>query len=61
MKISLVDPSLFTWFYDVKLADGLIKIGHSVSIVGSYTKTEVVSGQDSLLQRHFYPAMQSKA
>jgi glycosyltransferase involved in cell wall biosynthesis len=61
MKISLVDPSLFTWPYDVKLADGLIEIGHSVSIVGSYTKTEVVPGQDSLLQRHFYPAMQSKA
>ena len=36
MKIALIDPSLFTWPYDLKLAKGLTDIGRAASIVGRH-------------------------
>lgn len=60
MKVSLIDPSLFTWPYDYRLAMGLTQIGHAVEIVGSHTKTEVAAEHNQLLRKHFYPLMRSQ-
>jgi len=55
MKIALIDPSLFTWPYDVMLAKGLDSIGHDVTIYGSELPKPFTGTDRSFLNRHFYP------
>ncbi|WP_027522718.1 glycosyltransferase [Bradyrhizobium sp. Ec3.3] len=60
MKIALIDPSLFTWPYDLKLAKGLTDIGHAASIVGRQLGLTPSVDEDLFLDRHFYPGLQSR-
>ncbi|UWU91314.1 glycosyltransferase [Bradyrhizobium sp. CB1015] len=60
MKIALIDPSLFTWPYDLKLAKGLNDIGHAASIVGRQLGQKPSIDEDLFLDRHFYPGLQSR-
>lgn len=60
MKIALIDPSLFTWPYDLKLAKGLTDIGHAASIVGRQLGQKPSADEVRFLDRHFYPGMQSR-
>ncbi|MCK1423143.1 glycosyltransferase [Bradyrhizobium sp. 180] len=60
MKIALIDPSLFTWPYDLKLAKGLTDIGHAASIVGRQIGQKPSVDEDLFLDRHFYPGLQSR-
>ncbi|WP_083514713.1 glycosyltransferase [Bradyrhizobium manausense] len=60
MKIALIDPSLFTWPYDLKLAKGLTDIGHAASIVGRQLGQKPSVDEDLFLDRHFYPGLQSR-
>lgn len=55
MKIALIDPSLFTWPYDLKLAQGLVSIGHEVTIYGRDPARPLPDSEESFLKRHFYP------
>ena len=60
MKVSLIDPSLFTWPYDLKLAKGLSDIGHSASIVGRPIGQAPSLDEQRFLEGHFYPGLQSR-
>ena len=60
MKIALIDPSLFTWPYDLKLAKGLEDIGHSASIVGPPLGQTPSLDEQRFLEGHFYPGLQSR-
>ena len=60
MKIALIDPSLFTWPYDLKLAKGLTDIGHAASIVGRHLGQQSSVDEERFLDRHFYPGLQSR-
>ena len=60
MKIALIDPSLFTWPYDLKLAKGLTDIGHAASIVGRQLGQKPSVDEERFLDRHFYPGLQSR-
>jgi glycosyltransferase involved in cell wall biosynthesis len=60
MKIVLIDPSLFTWPYDLKLAKGLTDIGHAPSIVGRQLGQKPSVDEERFLDRHFYPGLQSR-
>ncbi|WGD50660.1 glycosyltransferase [Bradyrhizobium sp. CB1650] len=60
MKIALIDPSLFTWPYDLKLAKGLTDIGHAASIVGRQLGQKPSIDEERFLDRHFYPGLQSR-
>ncbi|MBR0903916.1 glycosyltransferase family 4 protein [Bradyrhizobium liaoningense] len=60
MKIALIDPSLFTWPYDLKLAKGLTDIGHAASIIGRQIGQKPSVDEDLFLDRHFYPGLQSR-
>ena len=61
MKIALIDPSLFTWPYDVKLVQGLASIGHDVTIYGSELPKPFTGTDTSFLKRHFYPGFANPA
>jgi glycosyltransferase involved in cell wall biosynthesis len=58
-KVALIDPSLFTLPYDVKLAAGLREIGHSVMFYGKALGPEEAAPAGAKLVQHFYPEMQS--
>jgi glycosyltransferase involved in cell wall biosynthesis len=60
MKIALIDPSLFTWPYDLKLAKGLTDIGHAASIVGRRFGQKPSIDEERFLDGHFYPGLQSR-
>lgn len=60
MKIALIDPSLFTWPYDLKLAKGLTDVGHATSIVGRQIGQKPSVDEAQFLDRHFYPGLQSR-
>jgi glycosyltransferase involved in cell wall biosynthesis len=60
MKIALIDPSLFTWPYDLKLAKGLTDIGHAASIVGCRPGQRPSLDEERFLDGHFYPGLQSR-
>lgn len=55
MKIALIDPSVYTWLYDVRLAEGLASIGHDVTIYGSELPKPFTGTDRRFLKRHFYP------
>ena len=55
MKIALIDPSLFTWPYDVRLAQGFASIGHDVTIYGCDPVRPLPDWEGRFLKRHFYP------
>jgi len=57
MKIALIDPSVYTWPYDVSLAQGLASIGHDVTIYGSELPKPFTGTDRSFLKRHFYPGL----
>lgn len=54
MKIVLVDPSLFTWPYDVELAKALQSAGHEVVIFGRTPAADESLPADHFLVPHFY-------
>jgi glycosyltransferase involved in cell wall biosynthesis len=60
MRVALIDPSLFTWPYDLKLAKGLADIGHSASIFGRQVGQKPSIDEQRFLERHFYPGLQSR-
>lgn len=55
MKTALIDPSLFTWPYDVRLAQGLASIGHDVTVYGRDPGRPLPDEEGRFLKRHFYP------
>jgi len=59
MKIALIDPSLFSLPYDVKLADGLNENGHQVVIFGQNPGRQPGTDDTRYLHRHFYPGFSS--
>jgi len=58
-KVALIDPSLFTLPYDLKLVEGLRGIGHSVSFYGKTLGPDETAPEGAKLVQHFYPEMQS--
>ena len=58
-KVALIDPSLFTLPYDMKLAAGLREIGHSVTFYGKALGPEEAAPAGAKLVQHFYPEMQN--
>lgn len=61
MKIALIDPSVYTWLYDVRLAQGLASIGHDVTIYGSELPRPFTGTDKRFLKRHFYPGLTHSA
>ena len=57
-KVALVDPSLFTLPYDVKLVEGLRGIGHTVRFYGKSLGPQESSPANAGLVQHFYPELQ---
>lgn len=57
-KVALIDPSLFTLPYDVKLAQGLRGIGHNVRFYGKSLGPEEIEPEGAGLVQHFYPEME---
>ena len=57
-KIALIDPSLFTLPYDVKLVEGLRGIGHTVRFYGKSLAPEESEPAGAALVQHFYPELQ---
>jgi glycosyltransferase involved in cell wall biosynthesis len=57
-KVALIDPSLFTLPYDVKLAEGLRGIGHSVRFYGKSLSPQESEPAGAGLVQHFYPELQ---
>ena len=57
-KIALIDPSLFTLPYDVKLVEGLRGIGHTVRFYGKSLTPEESEPAGAELVQHFYPELQ---
>jgi len=60
MKVALIDPSLFTWPYDLKLAEGLTELGHSAAVFGCHIEQKSSIKADQFLERHFYRGLQSR-
>ena len=54
----MIDPSLFTLPYDVKLAAGLRGLGHTVRFYGKSLEPQEQEPADAGLVQHFYPEMQ---
>jgi glycosyltransferase involved in cell wall biosynthesis len=59
MKICLIDPSLFTWFYDVRLARALSDNGHQAMIFGRAPSAPLPADEAAFLSRHFYPGLET--
>ena len=57
LRICLVDPSLFTWPYDVRLAQGFAENGHDAVIFGRAPSGPLPAVEERYLRRHFYPAL----
>jgi glycosyltransferase involved in cell wall biosynthesis len=57
MRVALVDPSLFTWPYDVELAKGLEAAGHDVAVYGPKLRRGNGLPQRRFLVSHFYPGL----
>jgi len=57
-KVALIDPSLFTLPYDLKLVEGLRGIGHTVRFYGKALGPEEAAPERAELVQHFYPEMQ---
>ena len=57
-KVALIDPSLFTLPYDVKLVEGLRGIGHTVRFYGKSLDVQESVPSSAELVQHFYPEMQ---
>ena len=55
MRVAIIDPSLFTWPYDRRLAASLRSAGHEVTIVGRVVRPSEQGAGDPLLVQHFYP------
>lgn len=59
MKIALIDPSLFTWPYDIALIEGLRHSGHEVTLFTKHlAEGEQGKGQPGVREL-FYPGFQS--
>jgi glycosyltransferase involved in cell wall biosynthesis len=59
LKVALIDPSLFTLPYDVKLVEALRGIGHAVSFYGKVLDPDEIVPERAELRQHFYPEMQA--
>lgn len=60
MKIAMIDPSLFTWPYDIKIVQGLDSIGHEVRLFGRTPSAVPPAEEGVFLHRHFYPGIDTK-
>jgi glycosyltransferase involved in cell wall biosynthesis len=60
MKISLIDPSLFTLPYDRALAGGLQQLGHQVTLHGRRLGPDDPSAGDLIVEPDFYRVAQSR-
>ena len=60
MKIAQIDPSLFTWPYDVHLAKGLESLGHQVVVFTRNPGRKLPPDEAHFLLQHFYPGFESK-
>ena len=60
MKIALIDPSLFTWPYDIALARGLMEHGHEVKIYGRAPWTALPADETCYLDEHFYKSLEGR-
>jgi glycosyltransferase involved in cell wall biosynthesis len=54
MKIALIDPSLFSWPYDLKLANSLSDLGYSVQVFGRMPDQGFTNDHERFLRKHFY-------
>ena len=54
MRIALIDPSLFTLPYDLKLAEGLQQAGHAVDLFGKAVPSEETADAAVPLRPLFY-------
>jgi len=54
MRIALIDPSLFTLPYDLKLAEGLQQAGHRVDLFGKPVPADQAEAVTVPLHPHFY-------
>jgi glycosyltransferase involved in cell wall biosynthesis len=59
MHIAMIDPSLFTLPYDLKLIGGLERLGHKVDFYGKPVPPEEVMKADSFIRPHFYRPMRA--
>src|ERR1700722_15678042 len=59
MKVWIIDPSLFGWPYDVRLAQGLEAIGHQVQVIGKNPGRPLPPDEARFLREHFYPGFES--
>jgi glycosyltransferase involved in cell wall biosynthesis len=57
MKVALIDPSLFTVPYDLKLAEGLRDLGHRATLYGKALAKSEAAAPPFALDQHFYPEL----
>jgi glycosyltransferase involved in cell wall biosynthesis len=57
MHVAMIDPSLFTLPYDLKLIGGLTRQGHTVDFYGKPVPPEEVMKADTFIRPHFYRPM----
>lgn len=60
MKIALIDPSLYTWPYDIALARGLMDQGHEVTIYGCAPWSPLPADETRYLDDHFYKNLEAR-
>jgi glycosyltransferase involved in cell wall biosynthesis len=58
MKIAMIDPSLFTWPYDIALARGLMAHGHEVTVYGRKSVPPLPDDEHPYLDAHFYKSVE---
>lgn len=61
MRIAMIDPSLFTLFYDRDLARALARMGHQVKLYGRRTRPTDGDSSGIALEAHFYRIAESAA
>jgi glycosyltransferase involved in cell wall biosynthesis len=59
MRVSLIDPSLFTLPYDERLADALKRRGHRVELIGKALGPREAAPATVPLRPHFYGELQA--
>lgn len=57
MKVALIDPSLFTWPYDIALTRGLVANGHEVTVYARKPPAPLPASEAPYLDPHFYKSL----
>ncbi len=60
MKIAEIDPSLFTWAYDIQLVKGLHSLNHEVILFARNPGRRLPPDEAPFLRQHFYPGFESR-